>query len=197
MGERKTILTTGDVARLCNVAPRTVSKWFDSGELRGYRIPGSKDRRIPIEHLIRFMRENGMPLKGLDAGNKRVLVLDGDGDFAESLRAALAEQGSFDVVTATTALEAGAAAAESKPHVVVVEISLPDVTPESMTRFFRSDPDLEATALIGVATGLTQAEGQTLLQMGFAGFLAKPFDLATLIRLIERVASPTVSHATV
>src|SRR5205823_90621 len=46
----KTIFTTGQVAKICKVAPRTVSKWFDSGRLRGYRIPGSQDRRIPRKH---------------------------------------------------------------------------------------------------------------------------------------------------
>ena len=75
MRTRKTVLTTGEVARICSVAPRTVSKWFDAGQLRGYRIPGSKDRRIPVEHLLRFMRAHGMPLNGLDNGLKRVLIL--------------------------------------------------------------------------------------------------------------------------
>ena len=36
------VFTTGQVAKICKVAPRTVSKWFDSGRLRGYRIPGSQ-----------------------------------------------------------------------------------------------------------------------------------------------------------
>ena len=58
----KDVLTTGEVAKICNVAPRTVSKWFDSGALHGYRIPGSKDRRIPLNQLIRFMKQHGMPL---------------------------------------------------------------------------------------------------------------------------------------
>ena len=53
----RTIFTTGQVAKICKVAPRTVSKWFDSGRLRGYRIPGSQDRRIPREHPIRFELE--------------------------------------------------------------------------------------------------------------------------------------------
>lgn len=65
----KTIFTTGQVAKICKVAPRTVSKWFDSGRLRGYRIPGSEDRRIPREHLIRFLKEHGMPLGELETSN--------------------------------------------------------------------------------------------------------------------------------
>ena len=56
------VFTTGQVAKICKVAPRTVSKWFDSGRLKGYRIPGSQDRRIPREYLIKFLKEHGMPL---------------------------------------------------------------------------------------------------------------------------------------
>ena len=36
MAKGRNVLTTGDVARICSVAPRTVSKWFDMGLLKGY-----------------------------------------------------------------------------------------------------------------------------------------------------------------
>lgn len=55
------VFTTGQAAKICKVAPRTICKWFDSGRLRGYRIPGSQDRRIPREYLIKFLKEHGMP----------------------------------------------------------------------------------------------------------------------------------------
>lgn len=55
------VFTTGEVARICKVAPRTICKWFDSGRLKGYRIPGSQDRRIPREYLLKFLAEHGMP----------------------------------------------------------------------------------------------------------------------------------------
>lgn len=58
----KTIFTTGEVAAFIRVTPRTVCSWFDSGRLRGYRIPGSQVRKIPKEHLLRFMREHGFPI---------------------------------------------------------------------------------------------------------------------------------------
>lgn len=62
----KEILTTGQIAKICKVAPRTVSKWFDSGRLKGYRVPGSQDRRIPKSYLIDFLVAHNMPLCGLD-----------------------------------------------------------------------------------------------------------------------------------
>ncbi len=57
----KNVLTIGDVARICNVVDRTVTKWFDTGLLKGYIIPGSKDRRILPEDLIEFLKEHKMP----------------------------------------------------------------------------------------------------------------------------------------
>ena len=73
MAKGKNVLTTGDVAKICNVAGRTVSKWFDSGLLKGYRMPGSKDRRIPVEELTRFMKAHNMPVTAHSAKQKRLL----------------------------------------------------------------------------------------------------------------------------
>ena len=54
------VFTTGQVARICKVAPRTVSKWFDTKRLEGYLLPGSLDRRIPRDSLIKFMQNHGI-----------------------------------------------------------------------------------------------------------------------------------------
>jgi ssDNA-binding Zn-finger/Zn-ribbon topoisomerase 1 len=55
-------LTSGQVAKLCGVAPRTVSNWMEKGILRGWRIPGSQDRRFLPEVVARFIQDNGMPM---------------------------------------------------------------------------------------------------------------------------------------
>lgn len=54
------ILTTGKIAKLCQVAPRTVTKWIDKGALRGYRLPMSLDRRVTVIDLYTFLKSNGM-----------------------------------------------------------------------------------------------------------------------------------------
>lgn len=194
MHAQKSVLTTGEVAKICNVASRTVSKWFDCGHLRGYRIPGSKDRRIPREHLVRFMRAHGIPLNGLDTGCTRVLVLDADGSLCDAIRTALTDKDGYEVITATSALEAGAATQQYKPHVIVVDVTLADVTPKVISRFVRSLETQPSTCLIGMAPGLNEAKGQALLQEGFHGYLSKPFDAHSLVRLIE--AKSTADHGT-
>jgi len=185
-------LTTGDVAKICSVAPRTVSKWFDSGDLRGYRIPGSKDRRIPIDHLIKFMRAHGIPLNGLEAGSLRVLILDSDAGLREAVRLALEKTDGFEVLTAETALEAGAIARDREPQVVVMDVTLPDVDPPAVVRFFRSTAELSGTCLIGMGASLTEGQGQALLQCGFDSYLVKPFGTGELLTLVERHAAAAV-----
>ena len=188
MATDKTVFTTGQVAKICHVAPRTVSKWFDSGQLRGYRIPGSKDRRIPVDQLVRFMRVHGMPLDGLDDGTTRVLLLDGDPERARAVADALASDGSYDAYLAESAFEAGLVANEVTPHVILVDVSLADVVPESICRCLRLKPELSTTRLIGTAVGLSEARGAQLLQEGFDSYLAMPFEIRNLIRLIEEPA---------
>ena len=59
------VYTTGRVAEICRVSMRTVHGWFDSGRLKGYRLPNSSARRVPHKFLEAFMREHGMPLDNL------------------------------------------------------------------------------------------------------------------------------------
>jgi excisionase family DNA binding protein len=189
MATGKTVLTTGEVAKICRVAPRTVSKWFDSGQLRGYRIPGSKDRRIPVEHLVRFMRSHGMPLNGLESGRKKVVILEDDAALGDAVSRVLSGSGGYEVATADSAIEAGAVLLEHKADVFVVDVTLPDVNPRKVVRWVRSTECLRDTCLVGVALGLTDGAGQGLIQDGFDAYLSKPFDARALIQLIEERSS--------
>jgi hypothetical protein len=63
---RSSTMTTGEVAELLEVAPRTVSKWFDAGKFPGgYVLPGSKDRRITWAGLTVFCTTHGIELPNL------------------------------------------------------------------------------------------------------------------------------------
>jgi two-component system, OmpR family, response regulator RpaA len=183
----KDVLTTGQVAKLCNVAPRTVSKWFDSGQLRGYRIPGSRDRRIPVTHLVSFMKVHGMPLNGLDLNCTRVLVLDVDGDVQQSLGESMGHPDEFAVSYAKTAFEAGVTVESTKPDILVVNIALEDVRPDQICRDLRSHVDLQSLKLIAIGSELSDAQGQQLLQYGFDAYICKPFDGPTLINAIRGI----------
>ncbi|MFH1416814.1 MAG: response regulator [Planctomycetota bacterium] len=187
MPRPKDVLTTGEVATICNVAPRTVSKWFDTGKLRGYRIPGSKDRRIPLAQLIRFMRAHGIPLNGLDSGITRVLIVEGNHDVAELLSSALARDAGYEVRTATTAFGAGGIAESFKPHIMLLDVGLPGLSGRETVRSVKSRPDLAASRLIALTGPLKDGEGETLKQQGFDATLQRPFEVSRAVAVIEEV----------
>jgi len=179
----KRVLTTGEVAKLCNVAPRTVSKWFDSGQLRGYRIPGSRDRRIPLEQLIRFMKAHGMPVEGLRAGPMRVLLLDADRELTKSLAAALSKQ-DYEVRTAGDGFEAGLLVGRFTPDVFVVDVTAGLVNERTVICQVRSEPDLKDMQVVATGTNLSQGRQHALREAGFDACLAKPFKIEQLMEVL-------------
>ena len=55
-------LSTGDVAKACQVCQRTVLNWINAGLLKSYRIPGSgAHRRVLLCDLEAFVTKHGMP----------------------------------------------------------------------------------------------------------------------------------------
>jgi two-component system response regulator RpaA len=116
-------LTTGRVATLLGVCPRTVSVWFDSGKVGGYRLPGRGpgpgDRRIPREGLVAFLRSNGMPVPAelLPKTRRRSVLLVGAEGFLENLARDLEREldGAVWVLVAADAFAAGVLAERLDP----------------------------------------------------------------------------------
>jgi len=185
----KEVLTTGEVAKICNVAPRTVSKWFDSGQLQGYRIPGSKDRRIPMPQLIRFMKEHNIPMDGLTTGQTRVLIVDDDPEVVSVLRKLLGEQSNYEVETATDGFEAGMHCQRFKPHVLLLDIHLGDGDGRRVADLVRTSDDLQITRIVAMSGKLTDGQSSQLRSQGFDAFLKKPFQVRQVVEAIEKLTS--------
>ena len=189
MPREKDILTTGEVAKICNVAPRTVSKWFDSGQLRGYRIPGSKDRRIPVNALIRFMKAHDIPLDGLQSGKTRVLIVDDESEIVEVLEKVLSEQANYEVRAAHGGFSAGVECEKFRPHVILLDMHLGDINGEGVLKLVRDSSDLQLAKVIALSGKLTDGQAQQLLTKGFDGYLKKPFHVRQVIESIEEATA--------
>ena len=185
MPRQKDILTTGEVAKISNVAPRTVSKWFDSGQLRGYRIPGSKDRRIPLNSLIRFMKAHSIPLDGLQSGRTRVLIVDDESEIVDVLEKVLVEQANYEVRRAHSGFESGIECEKFRPHVMLLDMHLGDIKGEDVLKLIRGNGDLQLTKVIAMSGKLTDGQAQHLIQNGFDGYLKKPFHVRQVIEAVE------------
>jgi len=189
MPRDKDVLTTGEVAKICNVAPRTVSKWFDSGRLKGYRIPGSKDRRIPLNDLIGFMKEHGIPMDGVVTGRPRVLIADREVEVVDTMKRLLDEHTNYDVDVVTSAFEAGLHCERTHPGVVLLDLHLEGGDGRTICAAIRRHEDLQITKVIGMSSRLTDGQAHQLRSAGFDGFLKKPFNIKQVMNAVEDALS--------
>jgi excisionase family DNA binding protein len=180
----KEVYTTGEAAEICKVSQQTVIRCFDAGRLGGFRVPGSKFRRIPRDALIKFMKDNGIPLDNLDSGRRKVLVVDDDAEIVELFVDVLNRDGRFDVKTAATGYDAGVLTQEFQPDLMILDYMLPDVNGNVVCQTVRNNPKFEHMKIIIVSGVVNQEEINELLQAGADDFVKKPFNIE---KLIERM----------
>ena len=189
MAKGKNVLTTGDVAKICNVAPRTVSKWFDNGQLKGYRIPGSKDRRIPVSELIRFMKVHNMPTAALPVGKIRVLIADSNDKTASALADILRSEGDYEVQTVHSNFGTGAVVQKFAPHVLLVSLLAEGINAMGICKYIRANEDLRTIKVIAIVNQLSDSESAALLQKGFDGYVPYSADGTEVIKRIEEATA--------
>jgi len=183
-GRVKQVFTTGEVAGICKVSQQTVIRCFDSGRLHGFRVPGSRFRRIPREALIAFMKGNQIPMDALETGKKRVLVVDDDDAVIEMFNDLLRRDGRFEVETATTGYDAGILTEQFRPDVLLLDFKLPDINGNVVCRTVRANPNFKHMRIIMISGVADPDEVAELRAAGADEFIRKPFDINMVIHRI-------------
>jgi excisionase family DNA binding protein len=181
----KQVFTTGEAAELCKVSQQTIIRCFDAGRLHGFRVPGSRFRRIPREELIRFMKTNGIPTDAMSAGKKRVLVVDDDPAIVELILDVLGQDPRLEVKSAGTGYDAGLLTEQFRPDLIVLDYMLPDLNGNVVCERIRANEALEDTQILIVSGVVNREEIGALLDAGANEFLKKPFDVAELRQRAE------------
>ena len=177
----KTVFTTGEAAKICKVSQQTIIRCFDSGQLKGFRVPGSRFRRIPREQLYSFMRENGIPTDALDSGKRKVLVVDDDEDLVELICDTLERHGLLEVRSVNNGFGAGMLIKEFRPDLIVLDVMLPDINGKEVCTLVRSQKTMDDVRIICIS-GMVEADKiQQLLDAGANEFMKKPFDVDDLL----------------
>jgi excisionase family DNA binding protein len=179
----KTVFTTGEAARICKVSQQTIIRCFDNGTLKGFRVPGSRFRRIPRDQLFQFMKDNGIPTDALESGKRKVLIVDDDEELVELLVDVFERDGRFDLRTANNGFDAGMLVKEFRPDLVVLDVMLPDINGKEVCQRVRSDDTLEAVKIICISGMVEQDKVADLKDSGADDFMQKPF---AVDRLLDR-----------
>jgi excisionase family DNA binding protein len=189
---QKQLFTTGEAADICRVSQQTIIRCFDSGRIKGFRVPGSRDRRILRSDLLRFMKANNIPTDELEVNLLRVLVVDSDDRRVRSLAAGLSADRRFQVQTARNGYDAGLQTGRHLPHVIVVADGVPDLDPERLCGRLRENADLPGTRVVVVTTSNDRLP--VLQQAGAASVLVGQPRGAALRQCIETVAGDMLHH---
>lgn len=113
-----------------------------------------------------------------------VLYVDDEPDIREIAALALALDGSLDVRTAGSGLEAERLARERAPQLMLLDVMMPELDgPATLVRF-RADPVLAAIPVVFVTAKTLPSELARFRALGAADVLSKPFDP---MRLLEQV----------
>jgi excisionase family DNA binding protein len=187
MDTAKELFTTGEAADLCSLSQQTIIRCFDSGRLRGFRIPGSKFRKIPRDNLLKFMRENNIPMMSMQTGKKRLLIVDDDAEIVELMSDVLTRDGRFEIKTASTGYDAGIMTQKFRPDLILLDYMLPDVNGNIVCKTIKQDPEFSNTRIIIISGVINQIEIDDLLKAGAEAFMKKPFNITELIDKIATV----------
>ncbi len=182
----KTVFTTGEAAKICKVSQQTIIRCFDNGTLKGFRVPGSRFRRIPRDQLFAFMRDNGIPTDALESGKRKVLIVDDDQDLVEMMTDAFSDDGRFEIRTANNGFDAGMLVKEFRPDLVILDLMLPDVNGKEVCQRVRMDPTMESVKIICISGMVERDKIDELRAAGANDFMNKPF---TMDALMERSCS--------
>jgi len=178
----KTVFTTGEAAKICKVSQQTIIRCFDNGQLKGFRVPGSRFRRIPREQLYSFMKDNGIPTDALESGKRKALIVDDDEELVELISDAFERDGRFDIKTANNGFDAGMLVKEFRPDVVVLDVMLPDINGKEVCVRVRNDESMDDVKIICIS-GMVEADKVSDLKAAGANdFMQKPFDVDSLLR---------------
>lgn len=184
----KAVYTTGEVAEICRLSQQTIIRCFDNGQIEGFRVPGSRFRRIPRPALMKFMKDNKIPLDEMEDGRIRVLVVDDEPAIIELFADALGADKRFEVATASTGYDAGLLTQRFRPDVMVLDFKLPDINGSEVCKTVRKNPDLAGMKILIISGMVNPAEVDAILKAGADEFIKKPFNMETVIERIIRLA---------
>lgn len=126
---------------------------------------------------------------GSSEGRTRVLIVDDDPASLEVLAVALLDNG-FNVRTAASASEALAEARRLRPTLILSDVAMPDVDGFELCAALKRDPQLSAVPVVLLSAAHGHARDRERgARAGAADYLAKPVDLPSLLRVLQRLSA--------
>jgi DNA-binding response OmpR family regulator len=73
------------------------------------------------------------------------------------------------------------------PDLILLDLHLPDISGEDVLRRLRSDTRTATTMIVVLSADATNDQPKRLLALGASDYLTKPFDIPSILDLIDRL----------
>lgn len=176
------VFTVFKASKYCRVSPKTITNWIESGHIKAYKTVGGH-RRIKRSDLESFMRSQGIPIpREEETGErKRILVVDDDPIIVETLVQALEEdEYDYDVISASDGFEAGIQVSHFRPHLLILDIMMPDIKGYEVCKKIKSNPETKETKIIVLSAYLDEEKFKKMKEFGADVCFSKPLPLPQL-----------------
>lgn len=184
--QKKQVFTTHQAAKICHVHHTTIINWVNNGKIPSYTTPGGH-RRIKRSDLIEFMDKFNIPKSpDLEGYQKRILLIDGDKDFADMVSEALQGEG-FLVDIASDGFIAGKKIYTSQPDLVLLDFQMPEMDGFQVLRSIRKDKNTKDLPLIAVTVLRADYDLERMKKYGVKWYMEKPPPIEDIKRLVKMI----------
>jgi excisionase family DNA binding protein len=182
-------LTVYKASQYCNVSSKSIINWIDAGHIKAYKTVGGH-RRIKKIDLEAFMHRQGIPIPemALDDTRKRILVVDDDPIIVETIVQALEEDDfDYEVISAADGFEAGLQVNHFNPHLMILDIMMPDIKGNEVCRKIKSNADTKNTKIVVLSAYLDEEKFEEMKSHGADVCFSKPLPLPQLKEEVARL----------
>src|SRR5262244_2667425 len=122
---------------------------------------------------------------------RKILVVDDDPAICDLIADSLREA-AFLVATAATGAEALRKISAEKPHLVILDLGLPEVSGDEVCRVIKTDPALRDIILIILSGKKDLQTKLSCLAIGAEEYLVKPVEMEEIVARVNRFLSLAV-----
>ena len=186
----KKALTTYEIAKYCDVTPRTVVQWISEGKIKAYRTPGNHSR-VKIENFLKFLGTYNIPIPHdfnaliESTGKKKILIVDDDKNMALSIQRAFTLKGEYELELAFDGFDAGRKVVIFNPDLVILDIKMPGMDGYAVAKRIKEIPETSSAKIIAISAFFDDEGKKRITSLGADACLDKPFSQEELLEKIE------------
>lgn len=108
--------------------------------------------------------------------NKTILVVDDEDDIREIAQMSLEDIGNWNVIAASSGVEAVAKAERSHPDAILLDVMMPGMDGPTTVQKLRENSATQGIPVVLLTAKIQASDRQQFAALGVAAILAKPFD---------------------